>query len=186
MTGSVPRARLDSPDVHATQPPRPDAPDRIPDRGLWIDAELAAGSTQPSAPATGGTSAPTEALASTSSSASLAAGQTDTDWGRIWETVPAGFPASPAAHPPTTRSAEPASARFAVPGGDPQAIATWFQEALETATFSTVGLNGPAEDGGFVLDSVGEGECRIETRIAPLGDTTFITVLYGADCPTAS
>jgi hypothetical protein len=145
-----------------------------------------AGSTQPSAPASGGTSAPTEAPASTSSSASLGAGQTDTDWGRIWDTVPAGFPRFPGSTPADDASAEPASARFAVPRGDPQAIATWFQEALETATFSTVGLNGPAEDGGFVLDSVGEGECRIETRIAPLGDTTFITVLYGADCPAAS
>jgi hypothetical protein len=145
-----------------------------------------AGSTPPSAPATGGTSAPTEAPASTSSSASLVAGQTDTDWGRIWDTVPAGFPHFPGSTPADDASAEPASARFAVPGGDPKAIATWFQEALEGARFSTVGLNGPTEDGGFVLDSVGEGECRIETRIAPLGDTTFITVLYGADCPAAS
>jgi hypothetical protein len=57
------------------------------------------------------------------------------------------------------------------------------QEALETATFSTIGLDGPAEDGSFVLDSVGDEECRIQTTIAPLGDTTFITVLYGAGCP---
>ena len=57
------------------------------------------------------------------------------------------------------------------------------QDALETATFSTIGLNGPAEDGGWTIDSVGEGDCQVQTTIAPLGDMTFITVLYGADCP---
>jgi hypothetical protein len=46
-------------------------------------------------------------------------------------------------------------------------------------------MNGPAEDGSIVIDSVGEGDCRIQTTIAPLGDTTFITVLYGAACPAS-
>jgi hypothetical protein len=46
-----------------------------------------------------------------------------------------------------------------------------------------VGLNGPAEDGSFVLESVGDGQCRVRTTVAPLGDMTFITVLYGSDCP---
>ncbi len=32
---------------------------------------------------------------------------------------------------------------------------------------------------------VGEGECRGQTTINPLGDVTFITVLYGASCPMA-
>ena len=121
--------------------------------------------------------------ASNAPSASLAAGQTDTAWGRIWDTVPDGFPRFPGATPADDASSEPASARYAVPGGDPGAIATWMQGALETATFSTAGLNGPAEDGSFVIDSVGEDGCALQTTIAPLGDTTFITVLYGAACP---
>jgi hypothetical protein len=125
----------------------------------------------------------TEEPASSAPSASLAAGQTDTAWGRIWDTVPDGFPRFPGATPADDASGEPASARYAVPGGDPQAIATWMQGALETATFSTTGLNGPAEDGSFVIDSVGEDGCVLQTTIAPLGDTTFITVLYGAACP---
>jgi hypothetical protein len=75
------------------------------------------------------------------------------------------------------------SARYAVSDGDAQAIATWMQDALETATFSTEGLNGPFEDGGFVIDSVGERDCRLQTRISPEGDATFIEVLYGAGCP---
>jgi hypothetical protein len=135
------------------------------------------------APSAGPSQAPASESPSASPSGSAAAGQTDTDWGRIWDTVPEGFPRFPGASAADDASADPASVRLAVPGGDPGAIATWYQGALETATFSTVGLNGPAEDGSFVIDSVGEGECRIQTTIAPLGDTTFISVLYGADCP---
>jgi hypothetical protein len=116
-------------------------------------------------------------------SSSPGAGQTDTEWGRIWDTVPATFPRFPGSNPADDAAAEPVSARFAVPGGDPQAIATWMQGALERAHLSTVGLNGPAEDGSFVLDSVGDGTCRMQTTIAPLGDMTFISVLYGSDCP---
>jgi hypothetical protein len=110
-------------------------------------------------------------------------GQTDTDWGRIWDAVPAGFPLFPGATPADDATGEPASARFAVEGGDPLAIAQWMQDALETATFSTEAMNGPGEDGGHVIDSVGEGDCRIRTSIVPLGDMTFVSVLYGADCP---
>jgi hypothetical protein len=110
-------------------------------------------------------------------------GQTDTEWGRIWDAVPAGFPRFPGATPAGDATGEPASARLAVEGGDPLAIAQWMQDALETATFSTEAMNGPAEDGGYVIDSVGDGDCRIQTRIAPLGSLTLVTVLYGADCP---
>ena len=127
---------------------------------------------------TAGTSAP-----STAPSSAPAVGQTDTGWGRIWDTVPADFPVFPGATPADDTTGEPASARFAVEGGDPLAIATWMQDALEQATFSTLGLNGPGEDGGYVIDSAGEGDCRIQTTIAPLGSTTFVSVLYGADCP---
>jgi hypothetical protein len=117
-------------------------------------------------------------------SSSLAAGQTDTAWGRIWDTIPAGFPRFPGSTPADDAGGDPASAKFGVRDGDAQAIAMWMQGALEEARFSTVGLNGPAEDGSFVLDSVGDAGCRVQTTIAPLGDMTFITVLYGADCPT--
>jgi hypothetical protein len=127
-------------------------------------------------------SASTDASAEPSGSAPET-GQTDTDWGRIWDAVPAGFPLFPGATPADDASGQPASARYAVQGGDPGAIATWMQDALETATFSTIGMNGPAEDGSWVIDSVGEGQCQVQTTIAPLGDMTFITVLYGADCP---
>jgi hypothetical protein len=127
--------------------------------------------------------APSEASPAGSPSGSIAAGRSDTDWGGIWDSVPAGFPRFPGSTPADDATADPASARFAVAGGDPRAIATWLQDALEQAHLDTVGLNGPAEDGSFVLESVGDGQCRVQTTVAPLGDMTFITVLYGSDCP---
>ena len=140
------------------------------------------------APSRVSSSSPTAAPASTSPDASAsesaaAAGQTDSEWGRIWDTVPAGFPRFPGSAIADATGPEPVSARYTVPDGDAQAIATWMQDALETATFSTEGMNGPFEDGGLVIDSVGEGDCRIQTRISPEGGTTFIEILYGAGCP---
>jgi hypothetical protein len=133
------------------------------------------------APATGpATETPSPSTPSTSAALT---GQTDTEWGRIWDTVPSGFPVFPGATPADDAGGEPVSARLAVEGGDPEAIAIWLQDALEQATFSTLGLNGPGEDGGFVIDSAGEGDCRIQTSIVPLGGETFVSIRYGADCP---
>ncbi len=134
------------------------------------------------APPTPGPTAETTPPSSAPTSAATA-GQTDTGWGRIWDTVPTGFPVFPGATPADDAGGEPASARFAVEGGDPLAIATWFQDALEQATFSTLGFNGPGEDGGYVIDSTGVGDCRLQTTVTPLGGTTFVSVLYGVDCP---
>ena len=110
-------------------------------------------------------------------------GQTDTEWGRIWDQLPAGFPQYPGATVSGDASAEVVSGRFAVIGGDPAEIASWLQQELEMAAYSTEALSGPLEDGSFVLDSVGEGECRIQTAVAPLGRITFVEVRYGAACP---
>jgi hypothetical protein len=139
-------------------------------------------SAAPASPVGTPSAPPREEPASASPSAP-AAGQTDTEWGRIWDTLPDGFPRFPGATPADDATGEPASARFAVEGGDPLAIAQWMQDALETATFSTEALNGPAEDGGYIIDSAGDGRCRIQTRIAPFGSMTLVTVLYGSDCP---
>jgi hypothetical protein len=110
--------------------------------------------------------------------------QTDTEWGRIWDTVPAGFPTYPGSTIADDTGEEPVSARYAIAGGgDPAEIASWMQAAVETATFSTESLSGPLEDGSFVLDSVGDGECRLQVTITPMGGLTFVTVRYGAACP---
>ena len=110
--------------------------------------------------------------------------QTDTDWGRIWDALPAGFPVYRDASPSAEAGGDgPVSATFSVPGTDAATIARWLQAELEVATYSTEALSGPLEDGSFVVDSVGEGDCRIETTVTPAGDLTLVRVRYGAACP---
>jgi hypothetical protein len=111
--------------------------------------------------------------------------QTDTEWGLIWDDVPAGFPVYPGAvRSDEAGGGEPVSATFTVPGAEAVAdVVPWMQAELELATYSTFALSGPLEDGGYVIDSVGNGDCRIETRIAPAGGVTIVTVRFGADCP---
>ena len=143
--------------------------------------------TTSGAPSTAPTGAPSPGASTDASQpAPSAAGgtQTDTTWGRIWDNVPSGFPRYPGSSVADDTSPEPVSATYAIAGGgDPPKIASWMQAALETATFSTEALSGPLEDGSFVLDSVGDGGCRIQVVIAPMGGLTFVTVRYGAACP---
>jgi hypothetical protein len=120
-------------------------------------------------------SAPTSAVAGT---------QTDTAWGRIWDDVPPGFPIFPGSTIADDASPDPVSATYAVDNDDTAEITAWMQEALETATFSTESLSGPLEDGSFVLESGGDGECRVQVTVVPMGGLTFVTVRYGAACPT--
>ncbi len=114
----------------------------------------------------------------------MTAGQTDTDWGRIWDTLPSGFPMYPGAVPSEETSSDPASAVYVVDAAEPKAIATWFQDAFELGAFHTDALSGPFEEGGYLLESSGDDPaCRLSLTIAPLGGSTSLTVLYGADCP---
>ena len=76
-----------------------------------------------------------------------------------------------------------ASAVWAIPSGDAQAIASWYQQHLEAATFRTEALSGPIEDQSYVLDSVGEGACRMQVGVAPAGSLLFVSIKYGAACP---
>ena len=109
--------------------------------------------------------------------------QTDTDWGRIWNALPASFPVYPGAvETEEAGGGEPVSATFSSAAA-PDELATWMQSRLELATYSTEALSGPLEDGSFVLDSVGDEDCRIQTTVTPVGALTIITVRYGADCP---
>ena len=109
--------------------------------------------------------------------------QTETGWGRIWDAVPAGFPRFPTSAVADDVSPDPVSATYAVDNDDTAQIAGWMQNALETASLRTESLSGPLEDGGFVIESVGEGECRIQTFVQPMGGLTFVIVRYGAACP---
>jgi hypothetical protein len=137
----------------------------------------------PTAPATSGPTSSPDVTGSDGPTGAPQAGQADTEWGRIWDRVPGGFPRFPGSTIADDAAPEPASLRYVVAEGDAQEIGAWMQSALETATYSTEGLSGPFEDGSVVLDSVGDGDCRIQTTVAPLGGMTFVTVLYGAACP---
>ena len=112
------------------------------------------------------------------------AGQTDSGWGRIWDSLPARFPRYPGSTPADEAATGPASAVLAVEGADAHTIVIWVQSKLEQATYSTEGLSGPLEDGSFVLEATGpEPGCRVQVSIAPLGGLITETVLYGAECP---
>ena len=113
-----------------------------------------------------------------------ATGQTDTDWGRIWDTLPVAFPVYPGAAPAEEAETGPVSATFALEGPDAKTIVIWMQTELERATYSTEALTGPLEDGSFVLESIGTADCRTEVAVAPLGGLTILTVRYGAACPS--
>ena len=137
---------------------------------------LAVPSKLPSLPAVPETDKPT-------ATGEPAVTQTDTEWGRIWDGLPAGFPVYPGAVEAEGAGAgEPVSATFSGPAAADE-IATWLQQRLELATYSTESLSGPFEDGSFVLDSVGDDGCRIESTVAPAGGLTILTVRYGAGCP---
>jgi hypothetical protein len=127
-------------------------------------------------PVPGGSTAATPAAAS-------APTQTDTDWGRIWDTLPAWFPVPPDAVPTETGEEGAVSASLAA-GGSARSVAAFMQTGLTGAGFSVEGVNGAAEDGSFVLDATGpDPNCKVEARVRPLSGTTNLVVLYGAGCP---
>jgi hypothetical protein len=108
--------------------------------------------------------------------------QSDTDWGRIWDSLPAAFPQFPGASPTETGEG-PASAILDVGDADPAEVAGYYVSALESAGYSTLARSGPREDGSIEVEWAGETTCRIRATITPLGGTTIVTILYGADCP---
>jgi hypothetical protein len=113
-----------------------------------------------------------------------AAGQTDTGWGRIWDTLPSGFPTYPGSTPAEETASGPASGNLVVDGTDAKGIATVLQTLLRQAGYETVGLSGPLEDGGYILDMTGSAAgCKVQVSAAPTGSLTTITILYGAACP---
>jgi hypothetical protein len=133
----------------------------------------------PKAPA-----ASTAPSGSAAASAGSTGGQTDTDWGRIWDTLPAGFPTIAGSTLSEEASAGPASAIFVVDDNAAKAIATSLQTQLQAAGYTTVALGGPLEDGTYTLDMTGPPTgCMIQVGATPTGSLTTVTILYGASCP---
>ena len=148
------------------------SPGPSPSGGATADSPAASGAPNASAATP---SAPAESPAADT--------QTDTAWGRIWDGVPAGFPIFPGSSIAGDTGPEPVSATYSIANDDTAVIATWMQAALENASFRTEGFSGPLEDGSFVLESVGQGDCRVQVIVVPMGGLTFVTVRYGAACP---
>jgi hypothetical protein len=156
--------------------------------GVGIASLLLIAACGPAVPASpsGGASNPRisdEPTAPGTPTASADTGQTDTDWGRVWDALPEAFPVYPGATPADDAAPEVVSATFALEGTDARAVAGWMQTELERARYATEALNGPLEDGSFVLDLAGAGDCRIQVSVAPLGNLTTVAVRYGAGCP---
>lgn len=137
------------------------------------------GSAAPPAP-----SAAPSAAASSAPGGAADAGQTDTEWGRIWDTLPSSFPAIPGARPSDEVSAAPASATLVIDGDVARLVAAALVTQLAGAGFPTAGLGTPLEGGTYVLDATGPtADCKLQVTIQPMGGETVVTILYGAACP---
>jgi hypothetical protein len=137
-----------------------------------------------------GTSATPAASTAASSAASAApstaadAGETDTAWGRIWDTLPNSFPEIPGARPAEEAATAPASATFVIAGDVARLVASALVTQMASAGFPTGGLGTPLEDGSYTLDATGSTPgCKVQLTIKPMGGETFVTILYGAACP---
>jgi hypothetical protein len=108
--------------------------------------------------------------------------QTETEWGRIWDALPVSFPVFPGASP-TEIGDGPTSASLDVGEVEPAEVATFYESALESQGYATLASSGPREDGSWEIESAGDSECRVRTTVTPLGGTTILEILYGADCP---
>jgi hypothetical protein len=150
-----------------------------------------AGATRPSspratdiaAPAASRTPSGATATSKTPTSATATTGQTDTEWGRIWDTVPADFPRFAGATDADEVATGPASATLAVPGNVAATLAPWMAGRLKDRGYTVDGDTTALEDGSFVLEGRRDPSCRVGVTIAPAGGITTVTVLYGAGCP---
>jgi len=110
--------------------------------------------------------------------------QSDTEWGRIWDTLPTTFPTIAGATVSEEAATGAASAVLTVNGQSPKDVAALMQRLLSGAGYSTIGLTGPLENGGYVVDMAGRPQgCKVQVTTAPTGSVTTVTVLYGATCP---
>lgn len=146
-----------TPAPSATPPPSPGLPSATPDLTLIpTDPGTTPAATQP--------------------------GQTDTEWGRIWDALPEGFPAYPGSHPTETGEG-PMSALLDAGSAAPAAVANFYATALEAAGYTTTALSGPREDGSWELESGAGGGCLARVTATPLGSATIVAILFGAGCP---
>jgi hypothetical protein len=174
------------------------APHRPPDRwprsvlfALVLIASLAVACASPTVspspspttpPAPSLTAVPGGSSASAEPAPSVSQTNTDTEVGRIWDSLPPSFPRISGAEPIETGTG-PTSGTFAVGTSREDAVAT-IRVGLAALGYN-VDVGSPLEDGSVVLDAGGgeDPECRIEVRFTPLSGTITMAVLYGSACP---
>ena len=105
---------------------------------------------------------------------------TQTDFGTIFDSLPASFPKLPGQEPADTGEG-PTSGTFAV-YMDVRAASQALQAALIAAGW-TADVGSPLEDGSVVLEAARSGGCKTEVRFTPRSGTVLMSVLYGSKCP---
>jgi hypothetical protein len=110
-------------------------------------------------------------------------GQSVTDWGPIWDNVPAAYPVPDGAKPADADHG-PVSAAYTVPFAvmTPKALADYYAKALDEAGYGGTGIDGPLEDGSFSVWSTSGYGCDSLVTILPRGQESLVTVLLGALC----
>lgn len=110
------------------------------------------------------------------------ASQTETDWGRIWDALPASFPTPPGSVPSEPIGRGPSSAELAV-GTSADEVAEFYEAGLGAAGYVS-SRQGPLEDGSYVFDSMSAvAGCELQVTVTPLSGLTHVTILFGAACP---
>ncbi|MEO5704166.1 MAG: hypothetical protein ABIZ52_03700 [Candidatus Limnocylindrales bacterium] len=109
--------------------------------------------------------------------------QSDTEWGPIWNSLPASYPVFAGAEVADAEQG-PVSGAFTVASNvaAPLVIAEFYRDALEEQGFGGTGLDGPLEDGSFTVWSSNSYGCDSLVTILPRGTESYITVLYSAGC----
>jgi hypothetical protein len=110
-------------------------------------------------------------------------GQSETAYGTIWDAVPDSFPVPTDAAEADPQQG-PVSGAWTVPVAAVSApeLAGYYLDALDEIGWGT-GIDGPLEDGSYMVWSSNGYGCETFTMILPRGDESLITVLFGAGCP---
>jgi hypothetical protein len=111
-------------------------------------------------------------------------GQSETDWGPIWDAVPPSYPVPEGAEPAEADHG-PVSGAYTVATDISTAreLADFYAAALDEGGFGGTGIDGPLEDGSFTVFSSSGYGCDSQVTILPRGQESLITVLYGSLCP---
>jgi hypothetical protein len=106
---------------------------------------------------------------------------TDTEFGKIYDSLPPSFPKLLGQEPAETGSG-PTSGSFVA--NMSVADARKIIEVSLIAQGWTVQVGSPLEDGTVVLEATGgKVGCKTEVRFTPVSGTVMMSVLYGAACP---